>query len=179
MARDQIAERLGGFTQHLATAMHYRVLEARARASQVDSRGAFDRVQIRLRSASQRVRTAAYSLDSALAQSLRAGREDLQSLSTRLREADVRRLMLRWSGKLALLDAALQKAGRVAIDQSREKMGVAAGKLDALSPLGVLGRGYAIAFDRSGKVVRRADDVGRGDRVRVRVAEGEMDCVRE
>jgi exodeoxyribonuclease VII large subunit len=179
MARNQIAERINAFTRHLATAIHYRLLEMSTRASQIESSGAFNEVPLRVRAASQRVDSAAYSLEAALAQSLRSSREALQSLCARLREADVRRSMLHWSGKLALLDAGLQTAGRVVVDQSRKKIAVTVGKLDTLSPLGVLGRGYAIAFDHAGKVVRRADDVHRGDRLRIRVAEGEMDCVRD
>jgi exodeoxyribonuclease VII large subunit len=139
----------------------------------------FDEVPQRLRAVSQAVDTAARSLEAAIGQSMRSDREALQNLCGRLREADVRRLMLLWSGKLALLDAGLQTAGLAVIDQSRKKMAVTAGKLDTLSPLGVLARGYAIAFDRDGKVVRRADDVSRGDRVRIRLAEGEIDCVKE
>jgi exodeoxyribonuclease VII large subunit len=179
MARDQIADRITTFTRHLATAIHYRVLELRTRASQLDSNGVFDDVPQRLRAVSQAVDSAARSLEAAITQSTRSDREALQNLSARLRESDVRRLMLQWSGKLALLDAGLQTAGLALIDRSRRKMAVTAGKLDTLSPLGVLGRGYAIAFDRNGKIVRRADDVSRGDRVRIKVAEGEMDCVRD
>ena len=53
--------------------------------------------------------------------------------------------------------------------------GVAA-KLDALSPLGVLGRGYSLAWTAQGKLLRRAEDVSRGERVRVQLHEGELDC---
>jgi len=51
-------------------------------------------------------------------------------------------------------------------------------KLESLSPLGVLARGYAIAFDKQGRVIKHASDVGSGERVRVRVSEGEMDCTK-
>ena len=50
-----------------------------------------------------------------------------------------------------------------------------------LSPLSVLARGYAVCWndDRS-TVVRRASQVAAGDRVRVRLSEGELQCeVRE
>ena len=56
---------------------------------------------------------------------------------------------------------------------------LAAGKLNSLSPLAVLGRGYAIAFDGHGKVIKRAADVASGDRLRVRVNEGDIDCIKE
>ena len=52
-----------------------------------------------------------------------------------------------------------------------------AARLEALSPLAVLGRGYAVCWnaDRTA-VVRDAARVAGGDRVRVTLARGELDC---
>jgi exodeoxyribonuclease VII large subunit len=66
----------------------------------------------------------------------------------------------------------------VVLDRGSERVSLAAGKLESLSPLGVLARGYAIAFDKQGRVIKRASDVSSGERVRVRVSEGEMDCTK-
>ena len=49
-------------------------------------------------------------------------------------------------------------------------------RLDALSPLAVLSRGYAIAAKADGRVIRKAQDVSAGERVRVRVHEGEFEA---
>jgi exodeoxyribonuclease VII large subunit len=52
-----------------------------------------------------------------------------------------------------------------------------AAQLDALSPLAVLGRGYAVCWNdaRTG-IIRSAAQVHAGDRVRVTLAEGELGC---
>ena len=55
-----------------------------------------------------------------------------------------------------------------------EELALAAASLDALSPLGVLQRGYAIAQDASGKLVRDASSVSLGDAVTVRLAKGKL-----
>jgi exodeoxyribonuclease VII large subunit len=57
------------------------------------------------------------------------------------------------------------------------RLRVVAGRLDSLSPLAVLGRGYAVCWnaDRTA-VVRSAAAVSPGDRVRVTLHEGR--CVR-
>jgi exodeoxyribonuclease VII large subunit len=60
------------------------------------------------------------------------------------------------------------------IQDGRERLGLAAASLDALSPLGVLQRGYAIAQDASGKLVRDAAAVNAGDEVTVRLARGRL-----
>ena len=47
--------------------------------------------------------------------------------------------------------------------------------LNAVSPLDVLKRGYAILFDESGRVLRSAIGVRVGERVRARLADGELE----
>lgn len=49
-------------------------------------------------------------------------------------------------------------------------------KLDALSPLGVLGRGYSLTWTAQGKLLRRAADAAVGDAVRVDLNEGSLHC---
>ncbi|MFA5138074.1 MAG: exodeoxyribonuclease VII large subunit [Elusimicrobiota bacterium] len=51
-----------------------------------------------------------------------------------------------------------------------------ASQLDALSPLKVLGRGYAIAFKQDGRAVRSAGEVRPRDIVRVRVHDGQFNA---
>jgi exodeoxyribonuclease VII large subunit len=60
------------------------------------------------------------------------------------------------------------------LQEGRERLALAAASLDALSPLGVLQRGYAIAQDASGRLVRDASSVNVGDEVRVRLAKGKL-----
>ncbi len=55
------------------------------------------------------------------------------------------------------------------------RLGAVAGRLDAISPLNVLARGYAIATSK-GKVLTAAAQVRTGDRVTVRLSEGEINC---
>ena len=51
--------------------------------------------------------------------------------------------------------------------------------LDALSPLKVLGRGYAMARGADGRVLKSAADVSPGDRIDVTLGRGRLDCVVE
>jgi exodeoxyribonuclease VII large subunit len=56
-------------------------------------------------------------------------------------------------------------------------LGDQASRLEAMSPLAVLGRGYAVAWnaDRT-RVLRDASDVTRGDDITVTLARGELSC---
>lgn len=52
----------------------------------------------------------------------------------------------------------------------------AAAKLDALSPLATLKRGYAIATDHQGDILRDASGVRVGSKLQVRLLAGTLDC---
>ncbi len=54
-----------------------------------------------------------------------------------------------------------------------------AARLEDLSPLAILGRGYAVCYEEDGTVLRSAADVAPGDRVDVRLAEGTLGCIVE
>ena len=59
-----------------------------------------------------------------------------------------------------------------------ERLARAAAKLESLSPLGILGRGYSICFSLPGRrILKAADEVAPGSAVAVRLHRGEMDCV--
>lgn len=63
------------------------------------------------------------------------------------------------------------------LEERRNKLGVAAGKLETLSPLATLSRGYAICSrDESGEVIRDANSVSPGESVRVRLDKGQIRC---
>lgn len=71
--------------------------------------------------------------------------------------------------------AAAETAIRRRMDLNRRRLSETATRLDALSPLAVLGRGYAIARRESdGRIVRAAGDVSLGDRLELRLASGQI-----
>lgn len=70
----------------------------------------------------------------------------------------------------------LGRAGQRTLEQRRQRFGVLTARLGELSPLRVLSRGYALAVDEAGRAVRAWDQVQVGDGLRLRVAEGELDC---
>ena len=61
--------------------------------------------------------------------------------------------------------------------RAEAQLASAAGRLDTLSPLAVLARGYAVCWNAGRTaVIREATAVAKGDRVRVTLARGELDC---
>jgi exodeoxyribonuclease VII large subunit len=61
-----------------------------------------------------------------------------------------------------------------ALVTKRRRLEAAALQLEERSPFQLLERGYAIAYDTSGKVLRSPDQVALGDDISVRIARGEL-----
>jgi exodeoxyribonuclease VII large subunit len=60
------------------------------------------------------------------------------------------------------------------LERHRHELAGLAGRLDALSPLRILERGYALARDAQGRVLKRVAQFPRGLAFRLRVTDGEV-----
>ena len=147
------------------------------------------------------VRRALAALDEQLAQSqrvaIRGRREAHADLHRRLMRLDPRTVLRRDQRTLAALNARLSTAGRLPIRRQQQRLlalsvalkararpmvrekradfAETCTHLDALSPLRVLERGYSIALhEDTGRAVRSQSEVKAGDRLRVRVSDGEF-----
>jgi exodeoxyribonuclease VII large subunit len=94
----------------------------------------------------------------------------LETFDLRRRLAGVRTRLIACEGRLA---AATDRRQHL----YTTRLGAAAARLDSLSPLAVLARGYAVCWngDRS-RIIRDASSVDVGDRVSVTVERGELAC---
>lgn len=79
---------------------------------------------------------------------------------------------------LEMLRQRLEHSGQAVFQQNVQRFQRTAAKLDALSPLKVLGRGYAMA-EREGAVVRSVEQLTPGDTVAVTLADGTAQCTVE
>ena len=112
----------------------------------------------------------------AMSRELNSRRQRLSDLSNKrvmlspLNYIDDKRLLLDHSQDRLLSGLGMR------MHSSRERYAGMAAKLDALSPLKVLGRGYSIARSESGVVIKKASDVKRGDKIIVRLQKDEINC---
>ena len=81
--------------------------------------------------------------------------------------------------KRMLLDYTQTRLSALAQQQTaarKQRFGRLCASLDALSPLKVLSRGYAVARDERGAVVKNAADVDIGERIDVALGQGSLLC---
>lgn len=88
----------------------------------------------------------------------------------------VRRLLEDRRRMVESLGAALEACAGDMIEERNTRLARAAEKLDTLSPLAALKRGYAVAQGDDGRVLRRLADFETGSRVRLRVVDGRVTC---
>jgi exodeoxyribonuclease VII large subunit len=121
------------------------------------------------------------ALENLQRQLVRLTRFQIVQLRSRVQEQALSQAFDEVKSRLATARARLDTASSTCSDamdtkiqQGRERLALAAASLDALSPLGVLQRGYAIAQDASGRLLRDAASVSQGDSVSVRLEKGKL-----
>lgn len=133
-------------------------------------------VSRRLEARKQELKRVSDRLAPALHRCLRLAQE-------RLRAVGRQRLVVGLNSHVRLKRETLARIGeeRVTVralrflEQRERAVGAAAARLDALSPLRTLARGYAIALNDAGSTIRSIRTVRPGDRVVVLVADGRID----
>ncbi|MGM0856234.1 MAG: exodeoxyribonuclease VII large subunit [Pseudomonadota bacterium] len=113
-------------------------------------------------------------LNRAMQQTLTQQKAQVSQLNRRLASQDMARLHRTEQERVGQLQRRLGAAMQRQLESRQARLTSAARELNAVSPLGVLGRGYAIAQDEQGKIVRRADDTSPGQKLKLRLGEGQL-----
>jgi exodeoxyribonuclease VII large subunit len=180
-AKDEFCGRIDRLEDRLRAAADGRVQRLSRRVHALDSRPALagvpGRVAMRGRHTSE-LQHASARLTRAR---LLATDRRLQLLDRQLATFDLGRRLGAIRTRLVVAEGRLARAAGARRHREETRLRDSAGRLAALSPLAVLGRGYSVCWNADGtRIIRNADQTSAGDRVRVRLAKGELDCdVRE
>ena len=115
-------------------------------------------------------------MEQAMRQRLLRGRQQLERLGKSRMLTDPKAYV---QDKRVLLDyqsRRMDQAMANLLAGKRARTGQLAAALDAMSPLKVLGRGYAIAQKQDGVIIAHTGDAAPGERFRLRVSDGELPC---
>lgn len=123
----------------------------------------------------QALDVAADRLRLALPRALQADQAAVDSSAHRLRAALPYALSHNRS-QVGLLKERLEGAGRAMVPGFAAQVSLGAARLQDLSPLNVIARGYAIARDEEGRVISSIESVSHGDVMSVSVVDGRINC---
>ncbi len=175
--KDDFRAAIDRMSQRLAAAMSGRMRRLELQVRGVEARPGFGgfhgRVALRGRHAAELTHEMRRSMRAALSHRERV----YQALRLQLETFDLRRRLGAVRTRLVTVDGRLAAAVARRVHASDGRLRGTAARLESLSPLAVLARGYAVCWnaDRTA-IIRDASRATPGDRVHVRLHQGELEC---
>ncbi|HXW55501.1 MAG TPA: exodeoxyribonuclease VII large subunit [Candidatus Cybelea sp.] len=166
---DELSGSIGAVLQRKLTSARQRLTTAGVAMASFDLRGRASVLRRRLEGSD-------HALRAGLERLVRHKHRDFESLRLRLARVDfaarVGRLERHWAKSSSDLAARMDRL----LVAKKRRLEAATIQLHERSPYRLLERGYAIAYDPSGKVLRSPDQVAAGDDITLRLAHGQVDA---
>ena len=172
MTRKELLDRIGATEHKLAQMVRYRVAMLDRRLRQQGIERALAVLQRGIGRRFQRIDDCEYRMREQLRRAFETRRRRLLELERRLRVFDLRPRLAQDRRRLEAAEAAALHAVRLRLGEQRRKLETCSAKLQQLSPLKILERGYAIVIGPGGEALKKP--VEAGTEVRLLVAEGQM-----
>ena len=173
-SRQEVEDQAEGLRQRLARALRYRLLMGRQALTELAQHGAFARMVDVINRRQQKLDDLKNRMEKAARQILEQHRRRVEAAAAAVRHYDVRRMLAGIGRELDSRVAALAATARTLLLQRAGRLNQLTGQLEALSPLAILDRGYALVFDASGLLLKDADGVKAGDEISARLAKGSI-----
>ena len=150
-------------------------MQARERFSRLSSDAAFARMRDSLDRRQQRVDELAFRMESTWRRQHLAIAQRLQQLTAAVLRQDVTSRLALAGRRIEGLNARLERAQKSVGMLRHAQLDALEKRLNSLSPLGILSRGYALVYDESGLLVKDAAAVQPKQKLFTRVAKGSIE----
>jgi len=173
-SRQEIEEELEEWYRRLGKAIRYQILIRRQTLTELSQHRGFSRMMDLIHRRQQRVDDLVNRLAHAQRDILEKQSRRFEALAAAVRHYDLRMRLGAIHRDLDARVAALAAAMHSMNLHRRGRLERMTDALQALSPLAVLDRGYALVFDASGKLLTDARDATKGAEITARLARGEI-----
>ena len=173
-SRQEIEAQAEDLYARLERALRYRLLMARQELTERAQHGAFARMMDGIHRRQQKLDEQRFRLEKAEGQLLERCHRRSESAAAAVRHYDARRRLAAVRQSLESQVANLAAAARTRLLESRGALDRRTASLEALSPVAILNRGYALVFDAKGRLVKDASRLKAGDEVSARLARGRV-----
>jgi exodeoxyribonuclease VII large subunit len=175
--KDEFSANLDRLGRRLGSAMHARLHRAESRLRALEARPGYAGARGRLALHGRHADDLSHELRRAMRGMLSRRERLCQALRLKVETFDPRRRLGEARTKLVAADGRLGAAVARRVHALDGRLRTAAARLDSLSPLAVLARGYAVCWDSThARIIRDADTVRDGERVAVTLEKGELWC---
>ena len=173
-SRQEIESQAEELYGRLERAIRYRILFAHQQLAQAAQQGAFARMKDVINRWQQRLDDVRFRLEKATRHSIERDRRRWETASAAVRHYDARRRLAVMRQALGAHTATLASVIHARLLQNRAALERKSASLEALSPLAILNRGYALVFDAQGELVKDAERVRVNEEVFARLARGRI-----
>ena len=175
-SREAIYSQVLTAQSRIAQAIHLRLSRAARRLGELGTQRAQITIERRLFRAGQRLDDAGQSLQTAIRAKLNENAARWTQTDLRLRRLDLRLRLQTAKSRTQQASAKIDSAIRRRLTQAQSKATVLATRLQALNPLQILERGFAVVSIPNGQVLRRPADAPPGTQLQIRLAEGAIEA---
>lgn len=173
-SRQEIEMQAEDLYARLERGLRYRLLMARQELTERAQHGAFARMMDGIHRRQQKLDEQCFRLEKAERQLLERCHRRSESVAAAVRHYDARRRLAAVRQSLESQVANLAAATHTRLLESRGALDRRTASLEALSPVAILNRGYALVFDAKGRLVKDASRLKAGDEVSSRLARGRV-----
>lgn len=173
-AQHRIEERVHRLQTGLVRAGRYEILRARQQLSHLGAEMVLRRVQDTLNRRAQRCDELDLRMHNALSRRLRVAADRSFRTETRLLRHDPAIRLRDNARKLETLRSRLASAAKTTITLRATQIDRAGSKLQALSPVRVLERGYALVYGPDGRLLRASAEIEAGEQITARLHQGSL-----
>jgi exodeoxyribonuclease VII large subunit len=173
-AQHRIEERVEALEARLRRGIAFGLMQARQRYSRLAADSVLARIRDAMYRREQRLDDLQDRMDAAMARGLRTPAARLASLGGRLRQQAPLARLTAARRRLDRADEAQKRIADRLLIARRTRLARAATRLEGLSPLAVLRRGYAIVYLEDGGVLRSAAEASPGQRISARLEAGAL-----
>ncbi|KAJ9432213.1 Exodeoxyribonuclease VII large subunit [Candidatus Pantoea symbiotica] len=168
----ELLRRLQSQQQRMEMAMDFYLAQQQRRFTRIQHRLQQQHPQLRL----ARQQTALFQLQrrlgEAMDQRLRVANRQQDRLLQRLNAQQPQGRILRAQQQLQQWHYRLQQGMEKQLNHNRQRFGTLAAQLEGVSPLATLARGFSVTTDTQGQVVKKTQQLSKGDLLRTRLDDG-------
>lgn len=173
-SRQELEAQADELNRRLERGIRYRLLMARQELTELAQHGAFGSMMDGIHRGQQRLDEKQFRLERAERQLLERCRRRVETASATVRHYDARRRLSSVRQELEARVAKLAAATRARLLAYRAEVERRTASLEALSPVAILNRGYALVFDAKGQLIKDSVKVSPGDELSARLARGRL-----
>ena len=173
-SRAEYAQLIGLQSKSLVQSLQRHMLRWRNRVKVSETHPIFVRVRSRINDCQRRLADLDSRAQRRLTERFHDRRLRLARAGQRLQPERMRVRGRMLATRLAQADADRERALRLCLERAKAKFEALVLRLDDLSPLKILARGYAVAFDSAGRAIKKPADARFGEVIRVRLAQDEI-----